>query len=92
MPYEAKLPEGLPSLKIDTADERYKALEQLATREKWSQAAFSSVLGIEAQRVMAAAPKAAPEPAPPPKVDMSKMSTTEKFAHALSRSVINRGG
>jgi hypothetical protein len=62
--YEPKLSDGLPSLKIDTADERYKALEQLATRENWSQKAFSDVLGIEARRVMASAPKAIPEPAP----------------------------
>jgi hypothetical protein len=47
MPYEAKLPDGMPSLKIDTGDERYRALEALATTQKWTQETFSSVLGIE---------------------------------------------
>jgi hypothetical protein len=86
MPYEARLPEGLPSLKIDTADERYKQLEALATSQKWTQETFSSVLGIEARRVMAAAPKAAPTAAASPAAprDFSKMSTRELFAHGLA--------
>jgi hypothetical protein len=85
MPYEAKLPEGLPSLKIDTADPRYQALEALATREKWTQGAFSDVLAIEARRVMGsaptpapAAPAAAPARAAVPE-GFSKMSFQEKM-------------
>jgi hypothetical protein len=92
VPYTPTLPEGMPALKVDTSDARYKALEELATREKWSQKAFSETLGLEARRVMASTPKAAPAPAAAPaKPDFSKMSTQEKFAHALSRSVVNRG-
>ena len=53
-----------PGFSINTGDERYKQLEALATREKWTQAAFSDVLGIEARRVAATAPTAAPAPAP----------------------------
>jgi hypothetical protein len=88
MAYEPRLPDGLPTdLKIDTSSAPYKALEALATREKWTQAAFSDVLGIEARRVMATAPKAAPAPAAPapePKPDFSKMTTREKFAYGLA--------
>jgi hypothetical protein len=51
LPAGQALPAGFS---INQADPRYKALVDLATREKWSQAAFSSVLGIEAQRVSAA--------------------------------------
>jgi hypothetical protein len=84
MAYEAKLPDGLPNLKIDTADERYKALEQLATRENWSQATFSNVLGLEAKRVMASAPKTTTAPAPAPArpgipENWGKMSFQEKM-------------
>jgi hypothetical protein len=51
MAYEPKLPDGVslpPGLRVDTSDARYRALEALATRESWSQAAFSETLGIEA--------------------------------------------
>lgn len=89
MAYEPKLPDGvsLPlGFKIDTSDERYKALEQLATREKWSQKALSDVLGIEARRVSAEherARAAPPAPAPAAKPDMSKWSTSQKLQYAL---------
>jgi hypothetical protein len=94
MPYEAKLPEGvtLPEgHRIDTADARYKQLEQLATSQKWTQEAFSSVLGIEAGRVNAAhasarAAPAAPAPAPAPAAprDWGRLSTREQFAYSLT--------
>jgi hypothetical protein len=92
MPYEPKLADGvsLPEgHRIDVGDERYKALEALATRERWSQAAFSDVLSIESRRVSAeherarAAPPAAAASAPDAKPDFSKMSTREKFQWAL---------
>jgi hypothetical protein len=73
MAYKAELPEGVslpPGFKVDEADPRYKALHDLATREKLSQSAFSQILGVEAQRVNAdyehAARAAAPAPAPAP--------------------------
>jgi hypothetical protein len=81
--YTATLPEGMPNLKIDTTDARYKALEAVATREGWSQKAFSDTLGLEASRVLASARAAAPAPAPA-KPDFSKMSTADKFAYALN--------
>ena len=94
MPYEAKLPDGvtLPEgHRIDTTDARYRQLEQLATSQKWTQAAFSSVLGIEAGRVSAAhasARAAAPAPAPAPKAGVpehwSKMSTQERLQWSLA--------
>jgi hypothetical protein len=92
MAYEPKLPDGVilpPGLRVDTGDARYRALEALATRESWSQAAFSETLGIEARRVSAeherthTAPAAA---APAPKPDLSKLSSREQFAHALANS------
>jgi hypothetical protein len=88
VPFEAKLPEGMPALKIDTGDERYKQLEALATAQKWTQEAFSSVLGIEARRVMASAPAAAPAA----KVDFSKMPVRDQIHHALERSAAKRNG
>src|ERR1700722_17100148 len=54
MAYSPKLPEGItlpPGHSIDTSAARYKELEALATRQKWSQDAFSGVLGLEAKRV-----------------------------------------
>jgi hypothetical protein len=97
MPFEPK-PEGLPPLRIDTSDARYKALEALATREGWSQKAFSETLGIEATRVLASAPKpappapAAPAPAAKPAVpeNFANLSSREQFAHALARSPSTR--
>jgi hypothetical protein len=95
MAYEAKLPDGvsLPEgHRIDTSDARYKALEGLAEREKWSQSTFSNVLGIEAGRVSAAhvsarAAPAAPAPAPPPAapVDFDKLSTLQQFAYSSTK-------
>ena len=54
MPFEPKLPDGVslpPGFKVDTTDARYKALHDLASREKLSQSAFSQILGVDAQRV-----------------------------------------
>jgi hypothetical protein len=96
MAYKAELPAGvtLPEgLKIDTNDERYKALEQLATRERWTQKALSDVLGIEARRVSAehaSARAAAPAPAPAPAAraavpeGFAKMSFREKMVWAFA--------
>ncbi len=94
MAYEPKLPEGVslpPGFKVDTGDARYKALEELATRERWSQKAFSDLLGIEGRKVAAdhaaraAAPTQAPAPAPKPGVpeSWSKMTTQERLHWSL---------
>jgi hypothetical protein len=86
LPADVKLPDGHS---INTAHADYKALEALATRHGWSQAAFSETLGLEAKRTMAkVAP--APVPAPAPKPDFDKLSTTQQFAHARS-TPSNRG-
>jgi hypothetical protein len=96
MAYEPKLPEGvtLPAgFSVKTDDPRYLALHALAEREKWSQAAFSDVLGIEARRVSAEHAKAAQTSAqatPAPAPDFTKMTTQEKFAHALAQSDAKR--
>jgi hypothetical protein len=92
MAYEAKLPEGvtLPEgFKIDTSDERYKALEQLASSQKFSQETFSNLLGIEGRRVVAehaarASAPAAPAPKPAVPVGWDKMSFAEKTQFALT--------
>jgi hypothetical protein len=95
MAFKAELPPGvsLPEgHRIDVSDARFKALEALATREKWTQEAFSSVLGIEAGRVSAAHASArAPTPAPvapapdPKKIEgWDKMSSREQFAASLA--------
>ena len=92
--YEPKLPEGVslpPGFKVDTGDARYKALEELATRERWSQKAFSDLLGIEGRKVAAdhaaraAAPTQAPAPAAKPGVpeSWSKMTTQERLHWSL---------
>lgn len=100
MAYEARLSEGvkLPDgFSINKADPRYQALEALATRERWSQAAFSDVLSTEARRVSGEHERAratpAPTPAPAPaKVDTSAMTTAQKFQFALERSAAARRG
>jgi len=104
MPFEARLSDGvkLPDgYSINTADERYKALEVLATREKWTQAAFSDVLSIEARRVSAeherarATPALAPAPSPSPTSGVAgwdKMSTQQQMQIALERSAAKRRG
>jgi hypothetical protein len=84
LPDDVKLPDGHS---INTAHSDYRALEALAREEGWSQKSFSRVLGLEAKRTLAkvaAAP--APAPAPAPKVDLSRMTTTERFAHSLANS------
>jgi hypothetical protein len=56
MAYEPKLPDGVtlpPGFSIDANSSRYKELHSLAERERWSQSAFSDLLGIEARRVSA---------------------------------------
>jgi hypothetical protein len=68
MAYKAELPAGvtLPEgHRIDVNDSRFKQLEALATSQKWTQEAFSSVLGIEAGRVSAAHASARAAPTPP---------------------------
>jgi hypothetical protein len=101
MPYEAKLPDGvsLPTgFRINTDDLRYKALVDLATREKWAQSSFSGALHLEFRRVTAAqqsakpAPAAAPSPAPAPAVpeNWGKMSNFQKMAHAVAASDAKR--
>jgi hypothetical protein len=96
MPYEPKLPDDVklpPGHSIDTGSGRYRELHDLAERGKFSQAAFSDLLGIEARRVSAEHERARasqPAPAQPASRSWDKLSTQEKFAHALSRSVVNR--
>jgi hypothetical protein len=92
--YKPDLPPGVslpPGFKVDTADPRYRALHDLASREKLSQSAFSQILGVEAQRVNAdyerarstpAAP--APAPAAPSPKAWDQMSTREQFAASLA--------
>jgi hypothetical protein len=81
--YKPDLPEGvtLPAgASINTEHADYKALTAVAREEGWSQKSFSRVLGLEvtrSERARAAAP------APAPKPDFSKMTTQEKFHHAL---------
>jgi hypothetical protein len=64
----------------------------LATRESWSQAAFSETLGIEARRVSAEHERARPAPpaasaqAPAAKPDFGKLSSREQIAHVLANS------
>ena len=94
MAFEPKLPEGvsLPDgFRVDVNDVRYKALHDLAEREKWSQKAFSDVLGIEARRVSAeheraraAQPPAAPAPKPGVPEGFSKMSFAAQATYALA--------
>jgi hypothetical protein len=99
MAYKPDLPTGVslpPGLRVNVDDERYKALVDLATRERWTQSSFSGALGIEARRVSAehakAAQTSAQAAAPAPRPDFSKMSTQEKFAHALAQSDARRAG
>jgi hypothetical protein len=86
--YKPDLPPGvtLPvGASINVEHEDYRKLEALAKEEGWTQAGFSKVLGLEVARSersrVASAP---PAPAPAPKVDFDKLSTTQKFAHALT--------
>jgi hypothetical protein len=98
MPYEARLSDGvkLPDgFSINKADPRYQALEALATREKWSQAAFSDVLSIEARRVSGEheRDRAAPAPAPAPAAKpFAEVTTREQMHYALERSAAARRG
>jgi hypothetical protein len=94
MPFTPTLPEGLAvpaGHSINTDHEDYKRLVTLAEREGLTQRQFSAALGYEFERhARASAPKpAAPAPAAPapqPKPDYSRMTTAEKFAHALNNS------
>jgi hypothetical protein len=97
--YTATLPDGLtlpPGHKIDETDPRYRALVEAAKSEGLSQRAFSKILGLEAARVNADYAKAA-KPAPassqaaiPAPPDFTRMSTREKFHHALQREAAKR--
>jgi hypothetical protein len=97
--YKPDLPAGTslpPGFKVDVSDPRYRALHDLAVRERLSQSAFSSILKVEADRVnseyeRARATPAAPAPAAAPAPDYSKMSTSQKFQLALERSAAKRG-
>jgi hypothetical protein len=98
--YKPDLPPGVslpPGFKVDTSDPRYRALHDLATRERLSQSAFSQILGVEASRVNAeyerarATPSAAPTPAPAAKPDFARMSSRELFAYSLANSPRTRG-
>jgi hypothetical protein len=91
LPDDVKLPDGHS---INTAHPDYRALEALATKHGWSQAAFSETLGPEAKRTMAkaAAAPAAPAPVPAAKVDVSALSTRDQFAYALQRGAAPRRG
>ena len=95
MAYEPKLPEGISlpdGFRVDVNDGRYKALHDLATRERWTQKAFSDVLGIEARRVTAdheraraAQPPAATAPAASAlPSNWSTMSSSERLAWSLA--------
>jgi hypothetical protein len=84
LPPDVSLPEGH---RIDTSHQAYKALEAVATEERWSQKSFTRVLGIEARRVSAEAAARAAAPAAPPapvKPDFSRMSFAEKALYALA--------
>jgi hypothetical protein len=103
MAYEPRLPEGLSlpaGHSINTASEPYKQLEAVATAHKWSQESFSAVLGVEAKRIAATAPKAAPAaPAPAPAAkaavpaNWDRMSVREQIAFGLNNGSTrsNRG-
>ena len=88
--YKPDLPEGVALPKgssINTEHPDFKALESVAREEGWSQKSFSRVLGLEFQRherARASQPPAAPAPAP--KIDFSKLSTSQQFHHALQQS------
>lgn len=93
--FKPELPPGMTlSGRIDTADPRYRALVDLATRERWTQASFSGALAIEAQRVGATQPAAKPAPAPAPtpgKVEgWDQMSSTQRMAYAVAASDARR--
>jgi hypothetical protein len=99
MPFEAKLPEGMAvpaGHSINVEHEDYKRLVSLAEKEGLTRRQFSAAFGYEFQRHARAASApmpapAAPTPAPAPKVDVSKLSTREQFAHALANSPRTRG-
>jgi hypothetical protein len=79
------------SINVDHPD--YKALTAVAREEGWSQKSFSRVLALEAQRhERTRAPQPPSVPAPAPKIDYAKLSTTEKFQLALERSAAKRNG
>ena len=87
--YAPTLPEGvtLPAGRsIDTSHAGYKELETIAREEGWSQKGFSRALGLAVKRELAATSQPPAAPAPAPKLDFSRMTTSEKFAHALAQS------
>jgi|ERR1700722_16833252 len=98
MAYSPKLPEGItlpPGHSIDTSAARYKELEALATRQKWSQDAFSGVLGLEAKRVAKAHASASAPAAPAPAAsgvpaNWDKLTTSQQFHSALQSSKRSR--
>ena len=92
MAYKPELPAGVslpPGHSIDAKSSRYKELHSLAERERWSQSAFSDLLGIEARRVSAEherARSAAPVPKPDVPANWDKLSTREQMAYSLANS------
>jgi hypothetical protein len=98
--YKPDLPPGTslpPGFRVDVSDPRYRALHDLAVRERLSQTAFSSILKVEADRInadyeRARATPSAPAPAPAPKVGYAKLSPGDKFQLALEREAAKRGG
>jgi hypothetical protein len=63
MAYKAELPPGIslpPGASIDTSSSRYKELEALATSQKWTQDAFSGVLGMRPSASRTPVPAPAP--------------------------------
>ena len=90
--YAPTLPEGvtLPAGRsIDTSHAGYKELETIAREEGWSQKGFSRALGLAVKRELAATSQP-PARAPAPKLDFSRMTTSEKFAHALANGPARR--
>jgi hypothetical protein len=101
--YKPELPAGVtlpPGFSVNTADPRYVALREMATREKLSQSAFSSILGAEASRINSeyerarAAPPAAPAPATRAAVPegWGKMSFQEKMHWSHEQNAAKRRG
>jgi hypothetical protein len=95
--YKPELPAGVtlpPGFSVNTADPRYVALREMATREKLSQSAFSSILGAEASRINSEyeRARAAAPPAAPAKPDFAKMPFRDKMQYALEQNAAKRRG
>ena len=92
MAYSVDLPPDLKGHSIDTAHPLFKSFEADAVARGMSQEAFSAALAAYAR---GATGKPAPAPAPPAqaaKPDFSRMSTAQKFHHALQQSAAKLRG